>query len=135
MKRLSAIQFQYLSLVKRNLRDTGTVEIDRPHNSPEVLPSVSFAHRWIDAVKAFLPATLKRWVREELRRYSMRPPLGWVRFGTLRRLTPISPIFGLERGHGIDRYYIETFLQRHSSDIRNHVLEIAEPLYTLKFGG
>lgn len=82
-----------------------------------------------------MPAPLKRWVRKELRRYSMRPPLGWVRFGTLRRLTPISPIFGLDRGHGIDRYYIEAFLQRHSSDIRNHVLEIAEPLYTRKFGG
>jgi len=96
---------------------------------------VSFAHRCVSAVKAFLPAPLKRWVRKELRRYSVRPPLGWVRFGTLRRLTPISPIFGLDRGHGIDRYYIEAFLQRYSSDIRNHVLEIAEPLYTRKFGG
>ena len=136
--RTEAIERHTVSIAlagQRNLRDTRTVTIDRPRNSPEILPTVSFARRCIDAVKPFVPVPLRRWVREELRRYSLRPPLGWVRFGTLRRLMPISPIFGLERGHGIDRYYIETFLQRHSSDIRNHVLEIAEPLYTRKFGG
>src|SRR5262249_33639717 len=136
MKRSRPIQFQELPLGgKRTLRDPRPMEIDRRRTSREVLPSVSCARRCIDAVKPFVPAPLKRWLREELRRYSLRPPLGWLRFGTLRRLTPISPIFGLERGHGIDRYYIETFLQTHIADIRNHVLEIAEPLYTRKFGG
>jgi hypothetical protein len=98
-------------------------------------PRDSFPRRCVSAVKAVLPAPLKRWVREELRRYRMRPPLGWVRFGTLRRLTPISPIFGLDRGQAIDRYYIDRFLRNHSGDIQGHVLEIGEPFYTRQFGG
>ncbi len=73
-----------------------------------------------------MPSSAKRWIRKEQHRYGVRPPLGWVRFGTLRRLTPISPILGLERGQSIDRYYIETFLRTHSGDIGAHVLEIAE---------
>jgi SAM-dependent methyltransferase len=101
----------------------------------EVLARSSFIRLCVSAAKASLPDPLKRWVREELRRYSMRPPLGWVRFGTMRRLAPISPIFGLERGQGIDRYYIAAFLQKHSGDIRDCVLEIADPRYTRQFGG
>src|SRR5215831_13069314 len=84
----------------------------------EVLARSSFSRRCVSATKALIPSPLKRWVREELRRYSMRPPLGWVRFGTPRRLAPISPIFGLERGKSIDRYHIAAFLQKHSGDIR-----------------
>jgi len=95
----------------------------------------SFADRCISAAKAWLPTSLKRWIRKAQHRYSLRPPLGWVRFGTLRRIVPISPIFGMERGQGIDRYYIEKFLGKYSDDIRTHVLEIAEPRYTRQFGG
>lgn len=46
-----------------------------------------------------------------------------VRFGSLRRVSPISSSFGLDRGHPIDRYYIEAFLESHRYDIRGHVLE------------
>lgn len=102
---------------------------------PEVLVTSSSTQCWISAVKAILPAPLKRWVRQELHRYKMRPPLGWVRFGTLHRVAPISPIFGLERGQSVDRYYIEKFLERQSGDIRGHVLEIGDSSYTKKFGG
>lgn len=102
---------------------------------PEVLVTSSSTQCWISAVKSILPAPLKRWVRQELRRYKMRPPLGWVRFGTLRRVAPISPIFGLERGQSVDRYYIEKFLEKQSGDIRGHVLEIGDSSYTKKFGG
>jgi SAM-dependent methyltransferase len=68
------------------------------------------------------------------------PLLRWwrvrrVRWGSLRRLKPVSPVFGFDRGLPIDRYYIEDFLQRHREDIRGHVLEIGDPGYTLKFGG
>ncbi|MBU6482630.1 MAG: methyltransferase [Nitrospirae bacterium] len=35
----------------------------------------------------------------------------------------------------MDRYYIDTFLRKHSGDIRAHVLEIAESRYTRQFGG
>jgi SAM-dependent methyltransferase len=70
-----------------------------------------------------------------------RPILNWwqkprpVRWGSVRRIMPISSVFGLDRGQPIDRYYIEDFLQRHSDDIRGRVLEIGDSDYTRKFGG
>jgi SAM-dependent methyltransferase len=72
----------------------------------------------------------------------MRVPVGWVRFGSLRRLGPISRNFGFDRGLPIDRYYVESFLARHASppgygmgDIRGHVLEVGDDTYTRRFGG
>ena len=62
-------------------------------------------------------------------------PRGSVHFGDLRRPTPISSHFGSERGTPIDRYYIEEFLARNADDIRGHVLEAGNNLYTLRFGG
>ena len=61
------------------------------------------------------------------------PPVGSVRFGSLRRVTPISDTFGFDRGLPIDRYYIEQFLAEHSALIRGSVLEVGESLYTTKF--
>jgi SAM-dependent methyltransferase len=58
-----------------------------------------------------------------------------VRFGNLRRLTPVSRQFGYDRGQPIDRHYIERFLEIHASDICGHVLEIADDTYTREFGG
>ena len=63
------------------------------------------------------------------------PPSGWLHLGNLRRVTPISRLFGFDRGLPIDRYYIERFLEAHASDIRGHVLEIADATYTQRFGG
>ena len=62
------------------------------------------------------------------------PPVGWVRFGSLRRVTPISRSWGFDRGRPIDRYYIENFLAQHADDIRGRVLEIGDATYTLRFG-
>lgn len=64
-----------------------------------------------------------------------RPPVGEVRFGDLRRVSPISRNFGMNRGQPIDRYYIENFLSRHAEDIAGHVLEIKDSAYTRRFGG
>jgi SAM-dependent methyltransferase len=63
-----------------------------------------------------------------------RPPIGWVRFGSLRRLHPISSKFGYDRGTPIDRYYMEAFLRGNKHDIKGRVLEIRDSAYTLKFG-
>jgi SAM-dependent methyltransferase len=63
------------------------------------------------------------------------PPVGRVRLGSLRRVTPFSRDFGYDRGLPIDRFYIEAFLLAHASDIRGHVLEIADDTYTRRFGG
>ncbi len=66
----------------------------------------------------------------------MPPPAAeQVRFGSLRRVTPISRVFGFDRGQPIDRYYIERFLADHAHDIRGRVLEIGDNVYTRRFGG
>ena len=81
----------------------------------------------------------RRWIRRHARR--VWPPVGLVRFGGLRRLTPISRKFGGDRGQPIDRYYIEDFLDRHAGranyvhgEIHGHVLEVGDDYYARKFG-
>jgi SAM-dependent methyltransferase len=56
-------------------------------------------------------------------------------FGSFRTLTPIHRGFDIGRGRYIDRHYIEEFLQANSADIKGHVLELADNLYTRRFGG
>ena len=58
-----------------------------------------------------------------------------VKWHQLRTLTPVSTVFGLDRGTPIDRYYIENFLRSQSTHIRGVVLEIAESSYSKQFGG
>jgi glycosyltransferase involved in cell wall biosynthesis len=62
-------------------------------------------------------------------------PVGRVKLGDLRRVTPVSQCFGFDRGLPIDRYYIERFLARHASEIAGRVLEIGDDSYTRRFGG
>jgi SAM-dependent methyltransferase len=57
-----------------------------------------------------------------------------VSYGSLRRLTPISDRWGLDRGTPVDRHYIEQFLGEHTGDVRGRVLEIGDSAYTRKFG-
>lgn len=47
---------------------------------------------------------------------------------------PISPIYGLERGAPIDRFYIEKFLNENRKYIKGVCLEILENKYTTKYG-
>lgn len=79
-----------------------------------------------------LQARASEWLRSRRLR---RPRVGRIRWGSLDRVEPISRDFGFDRGLPIDRYYIENFLGRFNEDIRGHVLEIKEPLYTRKLGG
>lgn len=57
-----------------------------------------------------------------------------VRWNDLRKTTPVSRVFGLDRGTPIDRYYIKRFLQQHSMSIHGRVLEVAENTYTKEYG-
>ncbi len=82
--------------------------------------------------RKILPRRTLRWAKARL---SGIPPVGRVRFGDLRRVRPISPSFGFDRGVPIDRYYIEGFLARHASDVRGRVLEFGNDAYTRRFGG
>jgi SAM-dependent methyltransferase len=87
----------------------------------------------VKILQALLQRCLAQW-----RRLSVRPPVGRVQFGSLRRTTPISRVFGLdrgERGRCIDIVFIERFLDAHRSDIRGRVLEIGDDRYTRRFGG
>ena len=77
---------------------------------------------------------LSRETRRRLARLAVWPPVGWVRFGDLRRLKPISLDYGSGRGLEIDRYYIEKFLAEYAGDIQGRVLEIKHNTYTRKYG-
>jgi SAM-dependent methyltransferase len=80
--------------------------------------------------------------RNVLRRFRVVwPPIGMVRFGGLRRLTPVSRARGSDRGTPVDRYYIEHFITRHAGqdqyvlgDIKGHVLEVGDDTYAGAFG-
>jgi SAM-dependent methyltransferase len=84
--------------------------------------------------RRFVPASVRRRVSPvrkavvDWRR--SRPPS----LGDLRRVTPIDPNWGFERGTPIDRVYVERFIGSHAEDIRGRVLEIAAPDYTNRFG-
>jgi len=86
--------------------------------------------------KAIVPQGVRAWIVRMQKKYRLQTVrAGTVEFGHLRRLKPISPIFGMDRGLPIDRYYIERFLAAHASDIKGRVLELGDPFYINKFGG
>jgi len=85
------------------------------------------------ATRAVPRVSIRSWLRKRYR--GPWPPVGWVRFGGLRRTRPISQVFGFDRGLPIDRHYIESFLQAHCQDVRGRVLEVADSDYTVRFGG
>ena len=91
-----------------------------------------------EAARRVLPSPARLRLRRAL---TVWPPVGALRFGSLRRLTPFSRRYGFERGTPIDRHYIESFLSRHageesygSGDIRGRVLEVGDDVYTRRFG-
>jgi SAM-dependent methyltransferase len=91
----------------------------------------------LQRVKDWLPVAAQR----RLKRLTRWPPVGTVRMGGLRRVTPISRTFGFDRGLPIDRHYIERFLSEESAPpggagtIRGHVLEFGDDIYTRRYGG
>jgi SAM-dependent methyltransferase len=81
-----------------------------------------------------LPAQMRLWMRQKHLRLTEKPPYKMVRFGSLRRVTPIHAGFSIGRGNYVDRYYIERFLEQNSKLISGRVLELAGNEYTLRFG-
>ena len=90
-----------------------------------------------DLATKTLPQPVREWIRSQQRRFGLQAvPVGSVNFGSLDRLSPISPIFGKDRDLlTIERYYIEHFLAKYSADVRGRTLEMGDPAYTIKFGG
>jgi SAM-dependent methyltransferase len=82
-----------------------------------------------------LPGTARRRLAAWARALTRRPRIGHVDFGDLRRLAPISPNWGFDRGTPIDRYYIDRFMQAHADDVSGRVLEIANDEMTRRYGG
>ena len=86
------------------------------------------------AARAVLPYPAREWLRAH-RMLFVWPPVGHVRFGALRRVTPLDGNFGYGRGQPIDRYYIEAFLAEHAADVRGAALEFQDDGYLRRFGG
>lgn len=89
------------------------------------------------AATFLLPEHLRKWMRKQQRIHKLQSvPVGKVDFGGLRRLSPISAIFGQDRDlMSIERYYIEEFLENNAEDIKGRCLEMGDDAYTKKFGG
>ena len=86
------------------------------------------------SARRILPLRASRWLRARWRGPEPAPPAGWVDFGDLRRVQPLSRNWGFDRGLPVDRYYVEQFLAAHTGDVRGRVLEIADNNYTRRFG-
>lgn len=54
-------------------------------------------------------------------------------FGSVGKTSPVSRLFGFDRGTPIDRYYIEQFLSENADLIHGNILEIADAGYSRKF--
>jgi len=89
----------------------------------------------LPTLKKLARAVLPRRLPMQAYKYARMPLYGRVRFGSLKRLTPIQPGFSSDRGTYIDRYYIEKFLTKRAEDIRGRVLDLCDDGYTRQFGG
>lgn len=74
-------------------------------------------------------------VRRKFERRTRFPATGGVDLGSLDRVTPISSNWGFDRGQPVDRYFIESFLDEYGGRIAGRVLEVADNVYTRRFGG
>ena len=87
-----------------------------------------------DRARAGLRGLRNSW-RSWARRHSVDPVVGSVRWGDFGATTPTSESFGFDRGLPVDRFFLETWLTEHHSDIQGRVLEVAEDLYATHYGG
>jgi SAM-dependent methyltransferase len=68
---------------------------------------------------------IRKWIRR-----LTRPAV----LGTLRRTSPLSDVWGFDRGNPVDRFYIESFLAEYRQDIVGRTLEVQNSAYTKLFG-
>jgi SAM-dependent methyltransferase len=80
-------------------------------------------------IRALLPSGLIKFWRKKYHKPHA------LSFGDLRRLTPVSEVFGFDRGTPLRRFLIEQFLQEHAADIQGCVLEVGDDSYTTRYGG
>ena len=71
----------------------------------------------------------RKCLKQYLRRL-LRP--AWLT--AFHRTTPLSSRYGYDRGTPIDRFYIESFLEKYRDEIRGCVLEVKDSAYTERYG-
>jgi len=81
-----------------------------------------------DAIKALLGPRWTTWARTVSRGLE-RP--SW---GNLRRVTPLSTVYGFDRGTPIDRYYVDKFFSARTDRITGRVLEIQTTDHIRRYG-
>jgi len=69
--------------------------------------------------------TLRQWITRVRRPAPLR---------IFRRTSPLSAVWGFDRGTPVDRYYVRTFLKENRRDIAGRVLEVADSEYTIMYG-
>ena len=91
---------------------------------------------WLTSVarKVLSPAVRDAIVAKQRQFRLQKIRTGTVDFGDFKRVTPISSMFGFDRGQAIDRYYIEHFLKQNADCINGRCLEMGDPTYIGKFG-
>jgi SAM-dependent methyltransferase len=134
---------QFMEWLDDYVQSTGTAEprLDAavrrelsPYRPAWKLPVRRAVSGLADRARSTLPAPVRRTLRSA-RGVVSGVGVGHVRFGSLRRVEPISRDFGFVRGLPIDRHYIERFLDEHAADVGGRVLEIGDDTYTRRFGG
>lgn len=81
----------------------------------------------IKTLKAQITPSMRAWINRV-----QRPRIAHL---PIRRLTPASRRYGNERGHPVDRYYIENFLAENRQCVCGACLEVRDDTYTRRFGG
>lgn len=106
------------------------------HFDAETNPALKPPFRFNETTRFFQLITATRvWDRRASRsRPDQTPPLPQSA-GDAAPPAPLSRVFGHDRGHPIDRHYVETFLFENAPRIRDRVLEVGEDSYTRRFGG
>ena len=144
------VRLTYLNWLEKYLLDMGVKDTELwkalrselwPYSHPWLCRLLSRYHSLIKRLEELgifigrrtLPFSIRHWLWTHWRQ-KLWTPVGWVRFGSLRRVLPISQDFGFDRGLPIDRYYIEGFLAVNAVDIMGHVFEIGDDIYTRQFG-
>ncbi len=95
----------------------------------------NFLQKTKDTVRTLAPKLLPRSVGEAvISKYGRRRPFGWIDFGELRKVIPVSESLGERGGNPIDGYYIDKFLGASSKYIKGITLESGNDLYAFGYG-
>jgi len=139
-----SVRFYYLNWLGNYLNDQGinNYKIRQlyfkaifPYRYPSLYKILKIFHSFLLSIKKYIKLVVRQRLPFSVQMKIKRWFMGRIRFGNLRRLTPIGKEFGRERGLPVDRLYIEEFLADNLQYVHGHVLEIGDATYTRRFGG